>query len=138
MLDSHPGPVDPAIAAFPAVLLRARPCAGQGATTTSFPAYAAALDELTATFDDGHLGISADPRAKARYAWSHRWPGFVTNLRDGKHVAAMASPGTPPAGTTLVGCDGQTADQLFADRIGRFVGRWMLRSRRQAQSGLRR
>lgn len=137
VLDSHPGPVDPENPAFPALLRRAHARALERArTATSFPAYAAALDELTATFDDGHLGITADPQAEARYAWSYQWPGFVTTLRDGKHVVAIASAGMPPVGATRVGCDGQTADQLAADRIGRFVGRWMLRSRREAQGGL--
>ena len=137
--DSHPGPVnarDPGFtarldAAYTRALRRAR-------STRSYPAYSWALDELTAAFDDGHLGIMADPEQDAAYPWAYRWTGFVT-------APAGAGPAAPQVvtvsqepgvgvGATLIGCDGVPATALAADRIGRFTGRWMLAAQRARQA----
>lgn len=83
---SHPGPVntlDPGFskrldAAYAQALRRAR-------TTRTYPQYSWALNELTSAFDDGHLGIMAEPKADADFPWSFSWPGFMTELAGDKH-----------------------------------------------------
>ena len=133
--DSHPGPVntrDPHFrsrldAAYARALRRAR-------TTRSYAQYSWALAELTSAFDDGHLGIMPDPKADADYPWAFSWPGFVTELAaDGPRVIESEEDGVA-VGALLIGCDGESVDRLAADRIGRFMGRWSLASRRRAQA----
>lgn len=135
--DSHPGPIDSEnprfnrvlAAAYARALLRAR-------TTTSFPQYVWALREFGAAFDDGHVGVDGEAKAVNEFGWHYRWPGFATALRGGKTVVVVSEgAGAPPLGAELKACDGQPADALAAARIGHFMGRWMLASRREALSG---
>ncbi len=134
VLDSHPGPIDAENPRFKPLLARAYAQALRRArTTTSFPEYVWALREFGAAFDDGHVGIDADAKAVADFAWQYRWPGFVTALRDGKTVVVGGT--GAPVGGTLIECDGKRAEALAAERIGHFMGRWMLRSRRVSLSG---
>lgn len=136
LFDSHPGPKDsenpgfvPELqAAYAQAMARAR-------TAKSFPAYMWALRELTAAMNDGHVGVETSAAEAEKYGWSYRWPGFVTALRGGRHVVVTSEgAGAPPLGAALEACDGTSADKLAAQRIGRFMGRWMLRSRREALS----
>jgi hypothetical protein len=132
---SHPGPVnarDPGFvsrldAAYAQALRRAR-------TTRTYPQYSWALAELTSAFDDGHLGIMPDPKADAAYAWAFSWPGFATELAADGHRVSVSDEVGVAVGARLVACDGESADRLAADRIGRFMGRWSLASRRRAQA----
>jgi hypothetical protein len=56
-------------------------------------------------------------------------------LRGEAHVVTASDEAAVPVGAVLQGCDGTGAARLAEQRIGRFEGRWMLRSRRAAQSG---
>lgn len=138
VLDSHPAPAGPEATAFVQRLdLAYAQVLRRASTSTSFAHYEWALAELTAAFDDGHLGIDPGERQVAAHPPTYRWPGFVTALRGQAHVVVHSEgPSTPAVGARLVACDGIGADALAADRIGRFEGRWMLRSRRIARSAL--
>lgn len=135
VMTSHPGPVnarDPAFikrlnAAYAQALRRAR-------TTRTYPQYSWALDEMTAAFDDGHLGIAANPRADADYPWAFKWPGFVTELTGDRYKVTVSEVQEVAPGALLVSCDSKDADRLAAERIGHFVGRWSLGSRRRSQA----
>lgn len=135
VLDSHPGPVDKRNPGFKAMLERAYAQAMLRArTASSFGHYIWALREMTAAFDDGHVGVDGDFETVKNYPWSFTWPGFVTALRGGKHVVVSSEEAAVPVGAVLGGCDGIAADALAEQRIGHFAGRWSLRSRREAQS----
>lgn len=135
VLDSHPGPVDRENPGFRTLLIRAYAQAiTRAKTASSFAHYVWALRELSAAFDDGHVGIDADFEVTKTYSWSFNWPGFVTALRGNKHVVVASDEATVRVGATLIGCDGIAADLLAEKRIGHFAGRWGLRSRREAQS----
>ena len=135
VVSSHPGPVnarDPSFVrrldtAYAQALRRAR-------TTRTYPQSSWALAELTSAFDDGHLGIMPDPKADADYPWACSWPGIVTELAGDGHMVAVSEEDGVATGALLVGCDGEDADRLAADRIGRYMGRWSLVSRRRAQA----
>lgn len=129
VLDSHPGPVDPENPGFRALLERAHARAVERArTATSRAHYEWALNELGAAFDDGHLGLHVPDGPEPR---RHRWPGFSTRVADGRHLVALSDEPGVPVGAELIGCDRRDADALAAERVGRFHGRWMLRSQRE-------
>lgn len=131
VLDSHPGPVDPQNPSFRATLDKAHAQAMRRvARTRSYAGYSWALRELTATFDDGHLGIAPAPKPAGSSSPSLRWPGFATKYSAGRHRVTMSEVPAVPKGAVLVGCDGQDADMLAAERVGRFAGRWMLSATR--------
>ncbi|WP_066801242.1 S41 family peptidase [Sphingomonas soli] len=136
VMDSHPGPVNAEDPGFTARLDRAYARAlDRARTAAAFPHYVWALRELTAAFDDGHVGVEAAQAEVNSYPWRYRWAGIVTALRGDAHVVVSSEEAAVPAGAVLERCDGQAADSLAADRIGRFSGRWVLRSRREANSG---
>lgn len=133
VLDSHPGPVDPENPSFRVVLEQAHARALERARTASSHAhYSWALWELTSAFDDGHLGIMTPDAPGPR---AYRWTGFTTRLADGRHVVAYSDEPGIAVGATVTACDGRDTDALAADRIGRFHGRWSLRSNRERSSG---
>jgi hypothetical protein len=133
VLDSHPGPVDPRNPEFRATLAGAHARALRRARNTrSHPAYAWALRELTAAFDDGHLGIEPGPRPAQDPPPDLRWPGFATTYEAGRHRVVMSDEPGAPAGAALVACDGKSADAIAAARVGRFTGRWGLKATRAA------
>lgn len=134
ILTNHPGPVDPENPEFRTRMDAQLALALERARTAdSYPAWYFALEAFEASFNDGHLGLTR--HARMGHQWTQRWPGFLTGLRDGpegeRHEVVFADdPAAPPPGAVLVGCDGRPADALARERIGDFVGRWALRSRR--------
>lgn len=137
LLDSHPGPVNAEDPGFVPMLDRAHARAIERArTASSFPHYVWALRELTAALDDGHVGVEAAPADVNAYPWRYRWAGISTALRGDRHVVVSSEEASVPVGAVLTKCDGVSADALAAERIGRFSGRWSLRSRREANSGV--
>ena len=136
MLDSHPGPVDRENPGFNAALERAYAQAMTRArTASSFPHYVWALRELSAAMNDGHVGVDVGVAEGNAYTWRFQWAGVVTALRGDAHVVTASEETAVPVGAVLLGCDGTPAEALAEDRVGRFMGRWSLRSRRAANSG---
>jgi hypothetical protein len=73
VLDSHPGPVNVDNPGFKPLLERAYARAQERAkSTSSFAHYAWALRELTAAFDDGHVGVGADFDLFRDHPWKYR------------------------------------------------------------------
>lgn len=65
------------------------------------------------------------------FEFQTRWPGFLTRfVGDDQVVAATdtANDALPPLGAKLSACDGISADELVARRIGQFRGRWFLKA----------
>jgi len=72
------------------------------------------------------LGL-APPSACAQYARSGSaspavtWPGFATALQNGRYVVVFVDVARraqlPPAGARLIGCDGESAEQLARERL---------------------
>lgn len=134
VLDSHPGPVDPENPGFKAKLEAAHARATERArTATSHAHYTWALNELTAAFEDGHLGINVPDAPGPR---AYRWAGFMTRIAGGRHVVSVSDEPVIPVGATLIACDGRDADALAAERVGRFFGGWSLRSSRERMGGV--
>ena len=132
--DSHPGPVDPENPGFRALLDGGlRTALTRAETARTYEDWFFALQAYSASFDDGHLGLSQF--APMRHEWRRRWPGFLTVLR-GDHAEVAFSQGgeRPPVGARLISCDGRDADALAAELLGQGAGRWSLRSRRVALS----
>lgn len=120
VLDSHPGPVDPENPGFKEVLEAAHARAMKRAkTATSHAHHTWALNELSAAFDDGHLGINVPDAPGPR---AYRWAGFMTRVAGGRHVVSVSDEPAIPVGATLIECDGRDADALAAERVGRFFG----------------
>ncbi len=132
--DSHPGPVDPENPGFHALLDGGLQTAlTRAGTARNYEDWYFALQAYSASFDDGHLGLSEF--APMGHEWRRRWPGFVTVLR-GDHAEVAFSQGgeRPPVGARLISCDGRDADAVAAELLGQGAGRWSLRSRRVAMS----
>ncbi|WP_395613253.1 hypothetical protein [Allosphingosinicella sp.] len=102
---------------------------GRAATARTYAAHFYALREYVAAFNDGHLDLGAFGASPGD---DSHWPGFLTAYgADGEQrVAVRADDGPLPLGARLVGCDGRSAEQVLAENVGRFAGRWMLRSQR--------
>lgn len=131
---SHPGPVDPENPGFRALLDGGlRTALDRAETAQTYEDWFFALQAYSASFDDGHLGLSR--YAPMGHEWRRRWPGFLTVLR-GEHAEVAFSQGgeRPPMGARLISCDGRDAGALAAELLGQGAGRWSLRSRRVAQS----
>jgi|SRR5215469_2792269 len=49
------------------------------------------------------------------------WPGFATALRNGRYIVVFVDAGRrgqlPPTGARLIGCDGESAEQLARERL---------------------
>lgn len=133
VLDSHPGPVDPENPRFRETLERAHARALERARTATSHAHRFwALWELTAAFDDGHLGILTPDGPGPR---AYRWAGFVTRFAEGRHVVSHSEEPGIAVGSTVAACDGRDTTSLAAERVGRFHGKWNLRSHRERLSG---
>jgi hypothetical protein len=91
------------------------------------------MREYVASFNDGHVFIEGTPIAPQLPA---RWPGFFTREIRGKHVvgASAGVAGLPALGAELISCDGVEAEQLAADLVGRFRGRWRMSSQHDAHA----
>jgi hypothetical protein len=132
--ESHPGTVDSENPDFKKQLEAGLALAQERArSVNSFGAYWWAMREYIAAFNDGHVYIettSAAPELPVR------WPGFLTREVAGKHVVATGEglPGLPSVGSQLISCDGIGADQLAADLVGRFRGRWNLGSQHETHA----
>lgn len=135
ILDSHPGPVDAENPAFKPLLESGlRTALDRAKTADSYEDWYFALQEYSASFDDGHLALTG--HAPMGHVWRAQWPGFLTAWKDGADTVVFnRDPAAPPLGATLVSCDGKAADALAADFIGKGAGRWMLPSRRAAFAG---
>jgi hypothetical protein len=127
---NHPGPVNPADPGFAArndaQLARAL---ARAKTASSFADYFYALQEYTASFDDGHMsyGVRGATPDKIR-----KWPGFLTHYDgDGNQVVFASEPWSGvQLGARLISCDGLDANEIARKRIGSRVGRWSLVSQR--------
>ncbi len=129
--DSHPGPVDSENPAFRPLLEKGLATALERAKTAhSYEAWYFALQQYAASFDDGHLALT--DYQPMGHVWRAAWPGFLTSDRDGLDTVVFnRDPAAPPVGATLVSCDGRSAEAYAAEFVGKGVGRWNLRSRRQ-------
>jgi hypothetical protein len=128
IVDSHPGIHDTRNPEF-----RTKVDAGlalalrRAETTTDTGGWWWAMRAFVASFDDGHMQIGM----KDQSGFPTRWPGFLTVYRGADQVIANrdeADVNAPPMGARLIDCDGVSAEQLAADRIGAFRGRWFLES----------
>lgn len=128
IVDSHPGIQDTRNPAFPGKVDAGLALALQRAETTrDAGGWWWAMRGFVASFDDGHVQIGLKESA----GFPTRWPGFLTVYRGADQVVANrddADANAPPLGARLIDCDGVSADQLAAERIGAFRGRWFLES----------
>jgi hypothetical protein len=129
IVDSHPGIHDTRNPAFSAKVDESLALALRRAeTTTDGGGWWWAMRAFVAGFDDGHVQIGLKDQATGLPT---RWPGFLTVYQGADQVVANrdeTDAGTPPLGAKLIDCDGVSAEQLAADRIGAFRGRWFLES----------
>lgn len=134
IIDSHPGPVDDENPGFnPHLEAGLAKALARARTADSYEDWYFALQEYSASFDDGHLGLK--DWAGMGHVWTAHWPGFLTGLRTGpdgeRHeVVFSRDAAAPPEGAVLIACDGRPAGDLAAEIIGRSAGRWSLPSRR--------
>ncbi len=128
IMDSHPGPYDTLNPGFRAKAEAGLATALQRAEApTDAGGWWWALRAYVASFDDGHVQMGL----KESGGFPTRWPGFLTNDKGGDQIVMTrdeTDADTPPVGARLIDCDGVSADQLGADRIGAFRGRWFLES----------
>ncbi len=128
---NHPGPVNRADPGFARrndaqlalALKRAR-------TARSYADYFYALRLYVASFDDGHLEFGVYGNTPMDISW----PGFLTDY-DGQgimRVIVRDERAGVPIGAQLIGCDGRTAAQVAAARLGPAIGRWQLEAQRRA------
>ena len=128
IVDSHPGIHDTRNPEFRGKVDAGLALALQRAeTTTDTGGWWWAMRAFVAGFDDGHMQIGM----KDQSGFPTRWPGFLTVYRGADQVVANrddTDANAPPLGAKLIDCDGVPADQLAANRIGAFRGRWFLES----------
>jgi hypothetical protein len=104
----------------------------RAATAHSYADHFFALLEYAAAFNDGHLELGAFGATPGTAAGGLQWPGFLTVYgADGEQrVGSRADDSPLPVGARLVSCDGRSAERVLEEVVGRFNGRWMLRSQR--------
>lgn len=128
---NHPGAVDPLNPDFTRTNDAALELALSRAPLTADTAgWWWALREYAAAFNDAHLDVFLDGEP---VSFDQQWAGFLTVWRAGEYIVATRDeslPEVPPIGARLIGCDGRTAADLAADRIGRFRGRWDMDSQK--------
>lgn len=132
---NHPGAVDPLNPDFSKTNEAALDLALSRAPLTSdLAGWWWALREYAAAFNDAHLDVYLDG---APVSFDQQWAGFLTIRQAGDYIVATRDEsleGLPPLGARLVGCDGRPAEDLAADRIGRFRGRWDMDSQKITQA----
>lgn len=127
---SHPGPVNAADPGFSARLDSALAKALQRAdTVTTAGGYMAALREMTASFNDGHMYIGFADSLPVNEAW----PGFVARWRDDNLTITATAPDitTPQVGDRVISCDGRDAVALAAELVAPWQGSWDLVAERE-------
>lgn len=128
--DNHPAAV-PAVGddAFRAALDKAIATArDRAARVDSYAGYAAVLNGFAVSLGDKHIWSRQVLRPAV-----YRWPGLAIARRgDGWRVAVDARPDVQPSleGARLLGCDGRTADDLAAERLGGFRAVWSVEAQR--------
>lgn len=134
LANTHPGAVpETGDAAFLLALAIGRQEASKlAAQARSFGGYRAALQLFAAKFGDAHISTSSN------FPLPQRWPGFIVGDREHAWgVIARADEASPPIGSRLVSCDGQTPKQLAEGRLAPFTADWTVRSQRlRASTGL--
>jgi hypothetical protein len=131
---NHPGPVNPLDPLFKVREGSALALAERRAQRVrDYPGYLWTLRGYAASFDDGHVQIGFDKGPEVVV----RWPGFLTGFdgRGRQRVMTRSDDAPVPEGATLIQCDGIAADQLAAQHVGAFRGRWQLTSQRIAAGG---
>jgi hypothetical protein len=130
----HPGAVDAQNPAFRKWLNEGLgESLAQAARARTYGDYWWAMREYVAGFNDGHVFIE---QREGVPSLPLRWPGFLTRELNGAQVVTSRTDDAslPALGSRLVSCDGVSADQLTADLVGRFRGRWNLASQREAHA----
>ncbi len=132
---NHPGMVDPINPKFGDTLEAARRAAlklaGQYDSAAS---YRAALAVFRAQLNDGHAG--AYTRVPPEWLPPLRWPGFVTTWRSDGLFVSRSEAKQISVGTRVVGCDGQTIEDLVKNNVFRFkvganqAGHWWTQASR--------
>lgn len=129
IIDSHPGVYDAQNPGFRARVDEGLALALKRAeTTTTAGGWWWTLRAFVGSFDDGHVQMGLTDQSAG---FPTRWPGFLTVYRGGDQVVAdrdATDAATPPLGARLIDCDGVAAEQMGAERIGAFRGRWFLES----------
>jgi hypothetical protein len=129
---SHPGPANPADPGFSARLDSALATAlRRAASVTTAGGYMAALREMTAGFNDGHMYIGFADSLPVNEAW----PGFVARWRDDALTITATAPDvtTPKTGDRVISCDGRDAAALAAELVAPWQGSWDLVAEREQQ-----
>lgn len=115
---NHPGMFDPNNTSFPEQLARARDralaVADRASDRTSFgQAHATFSAELA----DGHAFLfgASDPQGTEA-----EWPGFIAAWRGGRVMVHHTGRDSPaPVGSTIIGCDGETAEVMVRRRLSK-------------------
>jgi hypothetical protein len=120
--DVHPAPIRDDDPAFRRWLVEGHAEAHALAAKVRTPAQqTGVLKFFAAGFRDGHLQLDG-PWAE----WP-RWAGWVAAYEHGRFVVAYAEPGwpvaLPPAGATIVACDGRVSLDLLASDVAPWVDR---------------
>lgn len=128
--DNHPGAV-PEVRddAFRANLDRAL-AEGRArvARVDSYAGYAATLNAFAVSMGDKHIWSRQAVRPSIYW-----WPGIVMSRRGGSWKVADDARGEGQhslLGATLIGCDGRSADELGAERLGTYRAVWSIEAQR--------
>jgi hypothetical protein len=115
-LANHPGLHDPLNPKFGDSLIAAQKRALTYANQfDSASGYQFSLAAFRAKLNDGHAGVTTS--VPVEWLTTLRWPGFVTAWRtDGLFVARSAIDKIA-VGSKIVGCDGQTMDQIIKTNV---------------------
>lgn len=127
---SHPGPVNPADPGFSARLdLSLAKALQRAERTTTAGGYMAALREMAAGFNDGHMYIGFADSLPVNEAW----PGFVARWRDDALTITATAPDVtaPQVGDRVLSCDGRDAMALAAELVAPWQGSWALVAERE-------
>ncbi|MEN3794304.1 S41 family peptidase [Fulvimarina sp. MAC3] len=139
IMANHPGVYDKINPGFKAQVEAARDLALERAKTAdSREAWWFAMAGLAASFNDGHVAVDMTDKD---FAFSTRWPGFLTRYQGADQIVAeVAAPSgetapsahsaLPPLGAKLISCDDVAAETLAETRIGAFEGLWFLPAQR--------